>query len=360
LLAVLIGFCAALSAQPRSADSMKLSMGVCPCETRALCASPAVKRQREVVAVAHSDEWKGYDLRALTTISIGHYDADLLCEAHTQGVRVLLRADADDGDVLDDQSMALWQEVQLHAVTHKFVDGVHVTLADSCVTNSSCLMRVAAMMRGLKSRDSGVMTAVTVPWSPMGVDGRIHNVAAVAKEADIVIVAATDMRRAVYDRCIASSHTSSALIVVGVGQYMDLGVSPSAIVLGLPWYGLDYPCANNVSANADSLQLCALTPVPAWRAPCSDANAFRVDLSEAIRSNLTGVANGVWDPVTETWYATYQRLDGSVRQVWYDDTSSLTRKFQIARRMALAGIAVLNMPKNTPELQSNILKSVGM
>jgi len=341
---------------------MKLSMGVCPCETSALCASvrPRARGAREVVAIAHNEEWKGYDLTSLSTVSIGHYDAELLCQAHAKGVKVVLRADVDDSDILDDESVTGWLDAQYHAATHKFVDGIHVMVSEGCLTNSSCLIRVGHMIHSLKSRDNGIVVAVTVPWAPTAIDGRIHNTAALAKDADIVIVAATDMRRAVYDRCVASSHTSKSLISSGIGQYVDMGIDPATLVLGLPWYGLDYPCANNVSSNADSLQLCALTPVPAWNAPCSDANAFRVDLSEAIRSNLTGVANGAWDPVTETWFATYQRLDGSVRQVWYDDTSSLNRKFQIAKRMGLGGIAVLSMPKTNPELQSNILKSVGI
>jgi len=337
---------------PRQADTMKLSMGVCPCETNTLCASARVRPGKEVVAIVKGDEWNGYDMHALTTIATERYDAELLCRAHSQGVRVLLRASIDLGDVSSAEAMTTWAQDQLHVVSHKFVDGVHVVLSEDCMVRETCVASAAEMIRRVKTVDSGIFVAVNVPWSPAAIDGHIHNMTPLGEESDIVIVTVEEVRRHIFDRCVASSHTPSSLVAVGMSQHVDLGMAPQKMILGLPWYGLDYPCVNNVTNG-----ICEITPNPSSRAPCSDGSAYRVDLSELFRSNQS-LSNASWDPITESWYATYQRTDGTFRQVWYDDTSSLAKKFQMIRRLSAGGIAVLSIPKIHPEVQFNLLKSV--
>jgi len=309
--------------------------------------------RREVMAMVDGDQWREYDLRALTMISSARYDAELMCAAHSKGVRALLRVETDVSDIQDQESMDDWVVYSSHAVTHKFLDGVQIDLSEGCLVNQTCITRVASMIERLKGLETtSVTVALALPWSPTAIDGRMRDVSAIIQLADIVIVEASDMRRNVFDRCIASSSTPSAQIGVGLQHYLDQGVAPSHVVLALPWYGLDYPC---VSLDASPAAVCVLTPLASALTPCGDGAAYRVDLSQVFSSNST--ASAVWDVATETWFNTYHLDDGSLRQIWYDDLQSLSRKFQIAKRMGLGGIGVLSIPPIHAELQTNLLRS---
>jgi len=124
------------------------------------------------------------------------------------------------------------------------------------------------------------------------------------------------------------------------------------MVLAMPWYGLDFECSSNSS---DAGAVCELSPLASTTAPCTDGAAHRVDLSQVFSSNES--LNAVWDVTSETWFATYRTTQGTVRQLWYDDMQSLSRKFQIGRQLGLGGVAVTAIPKTHPEVQTNLLRS---
>lgn len=60
-------------------------------------------------------------------------------------------------------------------------------------------------------------------------------------------------------RCIASANSPLDTVRRGVQQWIDLGVTPSKLILGLPWYGYDYPCQQQPHADVD---VCMLASVP--------------------------------------------------------------------------------------------------
>eukprot|EP00061_Rhincodon_typus_P006687 g27607.t1 len=79
-----------------------------------------------------------------------------------------------------------------------------------------------------------------------------------AKSCDFLYVKAYDMQLEMWDECFAKAnapyhqtlsvqHQHFRIISTidtdrGLSNYIKLGVDPKKLILGLPWYGYDYPC----------------------------------------------------------------------------------------------------------------------
>jgi hypothetical protein len=99
-----------------------------------------------------------------------------------------------------------------------------------------------------------------------------------------------------------------------VEDYLDKGVPPEQIVLGLPLYGIDWPSTS--------------TSVPG----SATARGSSVVLSSAVVQAESTGRN--YDSATETPYT----FPSSSRQLWYDDTESIQAKTRYAVAMGLGGI----------------------
>ncbi len=75
-----------------------------------------------------------------------------------------------------------------------------------------------------------------------------------------------DEQSQIYGPCVAAANSPLSKTELGIQQYLDLGISPSKLVLGQPWYGYDYPCIEFSSED-----VCSIKKVPFRGVPCSDA-----------------------------------------------------------------------------------------
>jgi len=57
---------------------------------------------------------------------------------------------------------------------------------------------------------------------------------------DLVYIMDYDTRSQIFDQCIASANAPFFGMVHGVEQYIQVGVPPSKMILGVPWYGYRY------------------------------------------------------------------------------------------------------------------------
>lgn len=163
---------------------------------------------------------------------------------------------------------------------------------------------------------------------------------------------------------------------MGVRRWIDLGVDPAKLILGLPWYaaavtreaasspllhlnthlststpryGYLYPCANPEYARGDST-LCTLPPTPFRGAPCSDAAGRQVcfgELQHMLRpyNNTAEVVceDAQFDGVQHARVARCADRDGRHYQLWWDDASTLRAKYVLAARYGLRGVGFWNV-----------------
>ena len=111
-----------------------------------------------------------------------------------------------------------------------------------------------------------------VAWSPNCIDGRCYQYAELALVTDYLVVMSYDERSQIYGPCVAGANSGYNTTATGILQYRTLGLNTTQLILGVPWYGYNYPC---LSLSED--HVCSIEKVPFRGADCSDAAGQFVD-----------------------------------------------------------------------------------
>lgn len=123
-----------------------------------------------------------------------------------------------------------------------------------------------------------------------------------------------------------------------MSQYRDLGIKADKLVLGLPWYGYDYPCLN-----INDTGLCLIKKVPFRGAACSDAAGTQIGYSRINDLLQSRTDTGrKWHKASQSPSFDYYDASDKRHQVWYDDPVSLTVKIEYAKDIGLKGAAIWN------------------
>jgi di-N-acetylchitobiase len=110
----------------------------------------------------------------------------------------------------------------------------------------------------------------------------------------------------------------------GLAEYWELGISTKQIVLGLPWYGYDFPCKET---DPKTEQCTTKTPEFQHTYP---------EILQLLQNSTTG---RLWGYEALSPYFNYVAKDG-VHQVWYDDPESIGLKVKLAHGVHLRGIGI--------------------
>ena len=105
-----------------------------------------------------------------------------------------------------------------------------------------------------------------VAWSPNCIDQRCYQYAELATVTDYLVIMSYDERSQIYGPCVAGPNSGYNTTATGILQYRALGLNTSQLILGVPWYGYNYPC---LSLSDD--HVCSIDKVPFRGADCSDA-----------------------------------------------------------------------------------------
>lgn len=118
---------------------------------------------------------------------------------------------------------------------------------------------------------------------------------------------------------------------------MSLGIGPEKLVLGLPWYGYDYPC---LELNEN---VCSIKRVPFRGVNCSDAAGRQIEFAEIQDLIISRSTYGPqWDEDSASFFFNYENTVGGKHQVWFDNVTSLKEKYEFASNENLNGIAIWN------------------
>lgn len=113
-------------------------------------------------------------------------------------------------------------------------------------------------------------------------------------------------------------------------DYLADGVPPGKLLLGVPWYGYDWPVTSNIR-----------------KAATTGTGTSRI-YNTAL--GLVASNTRIFDDLTGVPYISYQTTQW--RQMWYDDSASLRIKSNLAKDLNLAGIGIwaLSYEAGRPEL----------
>mmetsp|Transcript_22288 Transcript_22288/g.66455 ORF Transcript_22288/g.66455 Transcript_22288/m.66455 type:complete len:313 (+) Transcript_22288:1128-2066(+) len=282
-----------------------------------------------------------------------------MCRAHAHNARVLINAGHSKSTGKDDMMRALEDETVRKAWIDNMVckaqllhlDGINFDLEEPTTPGSVLARNYSRLVQDtakcFHDNIHGSQVSVDVPWSPYDIDGRNYDWAGLFESADRLFVMSYDMQSQVYDMCMAMSNSPAPLVKRGLQQWLDLGAPPSKLILGLPWYGYDYPCEAGAGGGpmGPTDDICMLKLVPFRGAPCSDAAGAQKGYTEIMSllhsgRNTTAVR---WDDIQDSPYFNYLSDDGKIHQVRFDNPNSLRIKYKIAVDLGLRGVGMWNL-----------------
>uniref|UniRef100_K3WX45 GH18 domain-containing protein n=1 Tax=Globisporangium ultimum (strain ATCC 200006 / CBS 805.95 / DAOM BR144) TaxID=431595 RepID=K3WX45_GLOUD len=315
------------------------------------------KKKKEVFAfsVTSTDQWKSYDWEQLTTVAWNE-DKELLCRAHSKGVKVVIKHNFDDVDKLCDPNVrAQWiQETYTRIVTN-FADGVNIDTEKAMHGEiAKCMTALVKELRQELQQHAFTQQAqitFDVSWAPRGVDGRYYQWKELADVVDFLFVMSYDMRSQIYYQCIAAANSPLALVKQGLQEFiLGYGIDPKKLVLGVPWYGYKYTCEQY----SEVASVCGLRPVPFFGAPCSDAAGEQMDFGAIMKVVDEQQLAVQWDAMSQTPFvevpgsaaapgnSSGRGNTGAVQQIWFDDPRSLRLKYELVRELGLLGAGMWN------------------
>ncbi|XP_041862337.1 di-N-acetylchitobiase [Melanotaenia boesemani] len=316
---------------------------VCPCETPELCRQIREERDFEVyVFDVGGKTWKSYNWSMVTTVAaFGKYDAELMCYAHSKGARVVLKGDLPLSYIVDQANRTAWITEKVNLAKSQFMDGINIDIEQAVETGSPEYYALTNLVKetteAFHKEIPGSQVSFDVAWSPKCVDKRCYDYVTIAESCDLLFVMSYDEQSQIPGDCIAMANAPLHQTLKAYEDYLDLKIDPKKLVMGVPWYGYDYPCVNLSQEG-----ICYIDKVPFRGAPCSDA-AGQQKPYEWIMAQLSSSSSGrQWDDQQQAPYFYYKDETGQVHQVWYDDPQSICPKADFVKAIGLRGIGMWN------------------
>ena len=267
----------------------------------------------------------------------------VICFAHERNVRVVYKtADLDSSKLASSHYREQWISEQVQMMKDNYADGLNVDfegpIPQDTDTKGYFTLVIKDLSTRMKSEVPGSQLSIDVGWGPACIDGRCFNVHNIAKYVDLMVVMSYDESSQILGPCIALANSPPIKTFQGLLEYINNGIPRDKLVMGVPWYGYDYPCEK-----LNSRGECEIKEVPFRGIPCSDSAGKQLDYShidpDMVRNSLTG---RVWNSTLKTPMFNYKDANGTYHQVWYDDPESLGIKFYYAAKAKLRGLAVWN------------------
>ncbi len=275
--------------------------------------------------------WNGYESQDLV---------DLVNRSHAAGDRVVLTVTCFDQTALDQitsdpTAPGRLAAALISAISAKELDGVNFDFeGEGSADRAGLTALITHVSTALHAADPHWQVSMATYASAAGDSGGFYDVAALAPAVDAFFVMAYDMN----DR---SQPSPTSPLLAGNG-YTDLKalqefttvVPAQKVILGVPFYGYDWPTTDGSST--------------------AQATGGETPLSDAVIA-----ASGhptYWDPVTQTVWTSY--LVGSQwHETYFDDATSLALKAELAGLFHIAGVGIwaLGMDGNDPAMMAALL-----
>jgi len=280
------------------------------------------------VRQCESTEWEKYDWDALTTVSVVDFeDQQLLCHAHSYGVRVIPLAGADypPDQLTNTTARAKFVASQTQYILTHGMDGINMDFEQPLTAGSPEVDAYTALVREMTEsvhaaiNDSQVSVDLAVYTEH---DWRNYDTVGLAEASDFIFMMCYDMnaQNCGSQLCVGGANSPFVTTQLGVQNFKNLGIPGDKLVLGLPWYGYRYICDEFEDGKCYFSQM-GTTHV---------FNQITEMMLEA------GVAP-LWDSHTKSPYVSIQAEDGSWTQIWYDDPFSLWYKTSMAAAEGMRG-----------------------
>jgi di-N-acetylchitobiase len=350
--------------EPKPLDTYYTVEQGCPCSDVGMCQPIQTGPRPEVfVFQVNNSNWRTYDwLKVTTVVLYDGFNPHMYCYAHSVGVRVVMATSYPASNLLNSSLRTQWVQQQLQTVQQYFLDGVNVDFEDPIAEDDSAkrdaltllMVELDAVLRPAIA--GGGQITFDVAWRPPGIDVRFYDYRALAVLTDFLVIMDYDTRSQVFNvtECLAGPNAPAYTVLDGISAFLALYNDTSKFVLGVPWYGYQYPCTNSYEGPGT---LCHIKrTIPPWRGcNCSDAAGQQIPyngLMDMVHNDTSGVVPLSTEDVNTTaaGYGLYVKVDISIEggqapwyQLWYDNPDTLAVKYSIAKANGLRGISMWNV-----------------
>ena len=320
------------------------SSSVCTCVNQTLCnVIPAPDK----IVLGFSlgfDYYKLYDWNRINTIvpftQDGKVPIEFICYAHSYGVSVLIPPLITKEVVLNVSRHPETISDILNKVQTNVVDGVNFDFELPLTSDEAkyYTMLVSATRAALHFINTRYQVSVDVAWSANCIDQRCYDNFGLSQASDyLVIMAYAEQSRMAGPPCYATANSPFNQTASGISSYLKSGISPSRLVLGLPWYGFNYTCLSLNSHNHCQIQAKSFR-----NSQCSDVAGHTLPYSYLMNLLQNDENLRKWNSDTLSPYIMLYSQN-VFHQIWYDDPSSLGFKYNLARSQELRGIGIWNI-----------------
>lgn len=269
--------------------------------------------------------WNGYQSQDL---------ANLVTRAHAAGVRVVLTVNCFDQNALNQLTSSptaptTLSAALLQAVEAKNLDGVNLDFegegSGDQVGLTNLVTKVSNALHGANPHYQVTMDTYA---SSAGDPNGFYDIPALASVVDGFFVMAYQLNLQ-GSATAASPLTSSMFSDLTTAQQYAAAVAPGKVIMGLPYYGYNWPTNNGtMAAQATG----GATPVTYGQITAAGYPTY-------------------WDPVTDTAWTSYQ-VGGQWYEDYYEDPQSLYMATQLSQSFGLAGVGIwaLGMDGNNAQM----------
>lgn len=301
------------------------SARACPCANQSWCQIIRhIPRHEIFIFSIHNTNWRHYDWSRITTLAtFTYFDDDVMCFAHSKGIRVVHGADFPKDQLVNKTARYLWVNATINTMTYHFLDGVNVDFEQG-INDKEVAQRqgLTLLMKELNeaAKQLSPYTQITFDFASTPDAGyRRYDYKGIADIVDFAFVMDYDEDGGKY----ASANSPFDRTKHGMERFMELGIPSDKLILGAPWYGYWHLCNSYNKMN----HLCKTKQD-------GQINYPRI-LKIKDEYSFTG---RLWDPVAKSpFFAATDPISGAIYQIWYDDPQSLAIKFQLVPSLHLRG-----------------------
>eukprot|EP01083_Nonionella_stella_P059704 156239_1 len=332
----------------------------CPCRVSRLCHNIQTNYSKELYGFvggkySQLNDTTQYNWTYITALAVQAGATktsgmdEVMCTSHHHGVRMIYWGTP--GLPFTDNTTRIWEWVVtlFETVTSLHYDGVTFDFEGAMLWTSHQSVQYVNIVnmttQFFHDMLPGSTVSVCVPFIAYLAWGRQYDYYNLALASDYLYIMDYDANTQIWDsQCIARANAPYQITQRGVQSYLNLGIDPSKLILGVPWYGKQYPCVMEEMDQYPTGRICPIVPVATRGVNCSDFAGKEVPYALIMHNIWTekwNVTEIRWDETMKSPYCNVYANGWDMDQVlqyWYDDPESLRYKYEYAKSMQLRGV----------------------
>lgn len=340
----------------RTANNLKINVG-CSCSDASLCSRNSRKFNKEVVVIAEgksdSSTWLWHDITTvITTEEVANEDAKkLMCSAHKNHANFAFIREVPTTTNTSDPLLLKWLDETSKMGRELYADYIALDmlkLLGQCKADSSHIQEVLTLLKFMVEKyftPPGAELMCIVPYKPPCYDGDCSLTQYMAEHCAAFITSPESFITCdTNPKCIAKATMPMTSLVFGVEEFIDHGITPDKLLIGIPWHGYDYTCVNYTTAmkTGGNQQMTCFFDERNSTESCNITLREKmslVDIKASYPEQFKNSKSHHYHPIYRSDYINMKKGEQQ-HQIWYEDHDSLLDKYMYVRSMKLKGMVI--------------------